>query len=337
VKSSQRHSAAAASLVALSLVSVPVFAQGRNQEPPQRGGPPTDKTPYILVTTFLAADRKLGVEAANEMRHRLQSEHSAKELYVVPKGSIDNTLAASGYPPDSALNSADLMELSKQLHGEYVVDGKATKAGGGGVRFDVRVLLKTGMNTLAQPLPAADGRDVGDAAKMVEHSISDMLKGMPMYRTCIDNLRAQKNAEAITSARAGIAAYPNSVLSRICLLNAYSNQKAPADTIISVATQILTYDPSSMLALVNLADAYAVKGDTNKAIETNLKIYRADPKRRHRAVDRAAARELRRAGQGASDHRFVDHQQPRRCGHAAHEVAAPAPRQAIQERDRDRR
>src|SRR5215471_7569865 len=128
------------------------------------------------------------------MRHRLQTEHSAKELFVVPKGNIDNTLAASGYPADSALNSADLMELSKQLHGEYVLDGKATKAGSGGaVKFEVRVLLKTAQSTLAQPLPAADGRDVGDAAKMVERSISDMLKGIPMFRTCIDNLRAAKN------------------------------------------------------------------------------------------------------------------------------------------------
>jgi tetratricopeptide (TPR) repeat protein len=287
----------AASFVALSLVSVPVFAQARNQEPSQRGGPPTEKTPYILVTTFASADRKLGVDAANEMRHRLQSEHSAKELYVVPKSNIDNTLAASGYPPDSALNSADLMELSKQLHGEYVLDGKATKAGANGVRLDVRVLLRTGMNTLAQPLPVADGKDAGDAAKTVERSISDMLKSMPMYRTCIDNLRAQKNAEAAASARAGITAYPNSVLSRICLLNAYSNQKAPADSIISVATEILKYDPSSMLALVNLADAYAVKGDTNKAIETNLKIYRADPT--NAAIAQSIVQQL--ANSGAPD------------------------------------
>jgi tetratricopeptide (TPR) repeat protein len=264
--------------LALSLVSVPVFAQARNQEPPQRGGPPGEKTPYILVTTFASADRKLGVESANEMRHRLQTEHSAKELYVVPKANIDNTLAASGYPPDSALNAADLMELSKQLHGEYVLDGKATKTGtGDAVRFDVRVLLKTGMNTLAQPLPPANGKDPGDAAKMVERAISDMLKGMPMYHTCIDNLRAQKNNEAATAARAGIAAYPNSVLSRICLLNAYTNSKAPADSVIAVSTQILQNDPSSMLALVNLADAYKQKGDTAKAIETNLKIWRLDP------------------------------------------------------------
>ncbi len=296
MKSSRRYAATAASVVALLLVSVPVFAQtSRNQEPPQRGGPPSEKTPYILVTTFSSADRKLGVESANEMRHRLQSEHSAKELYVVPKANIDNTLAASGYPPDSALNSADLMELSKQLHGEYVLDSKVTKTGpGDAVRFDVRVLLRTGQNTLAQPLPAANGKDPGDAAKMVERSISEMLKGIPMYRTCIDNLRAQKNDDAATAARAGIAAYPNSVLSRICLLNAYGNAKAPPDSIIAVASQILTYDPTSMLALVNLADAYAQKGDKDKAIETNLKIYRVDPS--NTAVAQSIVQQLAQSG-----------------------------------------
>jgi tetratricopeptide (TPR) repeat protein len=296
VKSSRRYAATAASVVVLSLVSVPVFAQQvRNQEPPQRGGPPTEKTPYILVTTFAAPDRKLGVESANELRHRLQSEHSAKELYVVPKTNIDNTLAASGYPPDSALNAADLMELSKQLHGEYVLDSKVTKTGpGDAVRFDVRVLLRTGQNTLAQPLPAANGKDPGDAAKMVERSIGEMLKGIPMYKTCIDNLRAQKNDDAATAARAGIAAYPNSVLSRICLLNAYTNAKASPDSIIAVASQILTYDPASMLALVNLADAYGQKGDKDKAIETNLKIYRVDPT--NTAVAQSIVQQLAQSG-----------------------------------------
>ena len=296
MKSSRRYAATAASVVALSLVSAPVFAQvARNQEPPQRGGPPTEKTPYILVTTFASADRKLGVESANELRHRIQSEHSAKELYVVPKANIDNTLAASGYPPDSALNAADLMELSRQLHGEYVLDSKVTKTGpGDAVRFDVRVLLRTGQNTLAQPLPAANGKDPGDAAKMVERSISDMLKGIPMYRTCIDNLRAQKNDEAATAARAGITAYPNSVLSRICLLNAYTNAKASPDSIIAVASQILTYDPNSMLALANLAESYKAKGDKDKAIETNLRIYRVDPT--NTAVAQSIIQDLAQSG-----------------------------------------
>jgi hypothetical protein len=116
VKATQRHAAAAVGFLGLSLMGAPAFAQ--QQQPAQRGGPPGPETPYILVTTCQSADRKLGVEAADELRRRIQSEHSAKELYAVPKAGINGTLEASGYRPDSALNASDLMELSKQLHGE---------------------------------------------------------------------------------------------------------------------------------------------------------------------------------------------------------------------------
>jgi tetratricopeptide (TPR) repeat protein len=52
-----------------------------------------------------------------------------------------------------------------------------------------------------------------------------------------------------------------------------------------------------MIALVNLADAYTAKGDTNKAIETNLKIYRVDPT--NAAVAQSIVQQL--ANSGAPD------------------------------------
>lgn len=275
MKATQRHAAAAVGFLGLTMMGVPAFAQ--QQQPAQRGGPPGQDTPYILVTTFQSADRKLGVEVADELRRRIQGEHSAKELYAVPKNSINGTLEASGYRPDSALNASDLMELSKQLHGEYVIDGKAIKGSGNAVRLETRILLRTGMSTLSQPLPPADGKDVGDAAKMVEKSISDALKGMPMYKTCISDLRANKFDQAEKDARLGIAAYAPSVLSRICLLQAQGSLKASPDSIMATANAILAVDPTSQLALVNLVDAYKAKGDKDKAIEVNLRIWRLDP------------------------------------------------------------
>lgn len=276
MKAMQRHSATAVGFLALSLAGIPAFAQ--QQQPAQRGGPPGENTPYILVTTFQSADRKLGVEVGDELRKRIQSEHTAKELYAVPRNSINSTLEASGYRPDSALNASDLMELSKQMHGEYVIDGKADKSGtGNGVRLSTRILLRTGTTTLAQPLPVADGKDVGDAVKMVEKSISDALKGMKPYKDCIQDLRTQKFDQADKDARLGIAAYSNSVLSRICLLQAQTGLKSPPDSIIATAKAILAVDSTSQLALVNLADAYKAKGDKDNAISTNLAIYRLDP------------------------------------------------------------
>src|SRR6185436_16806755 len=164
---------------------------------PQRGSPPGQDTPYILVTTFFASDRQLAVQAADELRRRLQQEHSAKELFVVTKNSINSTLEASGYRPDSALNTSDLMELAKQLRGEYVIEGKVAKTGqGNAVRMESRILMRTGQQVIAQPLPVADGKDVGDAVKLVEKSITEALKQMPTYRECLTGLRTAKYDEA---------------------------------------------------------------------------------------------------------------------------------------------
>jgi hypothetical protein len=91
VKSTQRPTARGIALFALSLASTPVLAQVA-QQPQQRGGVPNADTPYILVATFRSPDRQLGVAMADEVRKRLQSEKSTKELYVIPKTNINNTL-----------------------------------------------------------------------------------------------------------------------------------------------------------------------------------------------------------------------------------------------------
>jgi tetratricopeptide (TPR) repeat protein len=293
VKSTQRHAASAAGFLVLSLASTPILAQ----QPAQRGGPPGTDTPYILIATFHSPDQKLGVDAADEVRSRVQDEHTAKELYVIPKVNINNTLEASGYRPDSALNASDLMELSKQLHGEYVLDATATKLGKDSVRIESRLLTRAGNQTLAQPLPAINGKDAGDAAKNVEHFISDALKGMASFKACTSDLYAAKYTDATTAAKKGISEYPNSTLNRICELNALSNSKAPADQIIALSNEIVAIDPTSMIALSNLASAYAEKGDTTKAIETNLRIYRADPT--NQAVAQSIVAQL--ANSGAPD------------------------------------
>jgi tetratricopeptide (TPR) repeat protein len=70
--------------------------------------------------------------------------------------------------------------------------------------------------------------------------------------------------------------------------------KSPPDSIISVSNAILTIEPGSMIALQNLAEAYRAKGDTAKAIETNLRIYRADPS--NTAIATSIVEELARSG-----------------------------------------
>ncbi|MGH7620750.1 MAG: tetratricopeptide repeat protein, partial [Gemmatimonadaceae bacterium] len=296
MKSTQRHTAVAVGILALSLsaagLKAPLAAQ-RSGEPVQHGGAPNQDTPQILVAVFSGPDHAMAVETTNETRRRIQQEHSARELYAVTKSNIDNTLKASGYQPDSALSVSDVMVLAKQVHGDYVLDGTVTK-GPNGLHLESRILTETGKQTLAQPLPPVDGKDPGDIAKNVEKQVSEAIKSMPSYKTCTSDLRAQKNDEAAQVARAGIAAYPNSTLDRLCLLSAYSYSKAPPDSIISVANAILALDPTSILALSNAADAYAAKGDSSKAIEYNLRIYRADPS--NTAIAQSIVQQLANSG-----------------------------------------
>jgi len=275
VKSTQRYAVTVSSLMGLLLAAAPLVAQP-GQQPAQRGGPPNPDTPQILVAVLQSSDKALGVETADEIRRRIQQEHSAKELYAVPKTSINNTLEASGYKADSALNASDLMELAKQVHGDYVLEGKLTK-GGSGLQLDARILTRTGQQTLAQPLPSITGKDPGDVAKLVEREISAALKGMGPYKTCTNDLRAAKYDQAVKDGQLGLTAYPNSTLNRLCILTAYNQMKAPPDSVIAISEAILAKDPASIIALNSAAEAYTTKGDKDKAIEYNLRIWRADP------------------------------------------------------------
>lgn len=273
-----RPSRAAAVLI-LAAAPLTLAAQSRIAPPAQRGGQPLAETPYILVTAFHAPTKELAVEAADELRSRLQSEHSSRELFVITKSSVEATLKSSGYPVDSALGVADLMELARALHAEYVVDGSiANAAAGHSVHSVSRVLIRTGTQTLAQPLPTVDGKDAGDAAKFTERGISEALKQMPGYRDCIAALRSGRVDDALTKARTGITAYMNAAFARVCLLNGYVTSKtAPPDSIIALGNQILAVDSTSMLALANIADAYDAKGEKDKATETYARIHALDP------------------------------------------------------------
>jgi tetratricopeptide (TPR) repeat protein len=268
---------ALAVLAGLSAVvsAAPLGAQRRPQ-PLQQGGAPNPDTPQLIVSVLASADRKLGIDVADEIRRRVQSEHSAKELYATPKANIDNTLRASGFSTDTVLSALDLVVLSKQLHGDYALDGTATRRGTA-VHAETRLVLETGSQIVTQPLPPVDGKDIGDVARKVERAASEAMKAMPAYRQCITDLRAHKFDAAIVDARRGLVAYPNSLPNRLCLLSAYSARKAAPDSIIAIATEIAAADPTSMIAWANLAQAYEQRGDTANALRASAAMYRLDP------------------------------------------------------------
>jgi tetratricopeptide (TPR) repeat protein len=257
--------------MAMAAVTAPRFvrAQTNRQQP-------APDTPRILIATCHTPTTatNLGVDVAEALRNRVQSENSIRQLYVLPRNDINNYLTSSGYKADSALSVSDLKELAKLMRADEILDCTGAKTSNG-VHVDARLLLARDV-ALAQPLAGVDAKDPGDAAKRLEHELSDARKALPEYRKCENALRDQKWAEAITDARAGLAKDPNSTLSQLCLMSAFQYGKSGPDSVLKVAEAIMHSDSTNTLAMRNAVDAYMTKGDTTKAVQTMIRLSRFD-------------------------------------------------------------
>ena len=267
-----RHSLAAAGLLCLSaLSSVPVSAQGRN-------GRPNADTPRILIATFRTSgtDARAGVEGAEAVRARVQREFSPQDLFVIPRDQINNFLIQSGYPADSALALGDLKLLAQNFRADAIVDGVVSKTPTG-VVVSARVVLPFNLG-LVQPLPVVEAPTLAEAAKELERHLAEAQRSLLDFRKCSSALASQKFGEAQAAALQGIARYPSSTLSRLCLMDTYSREQQPLDSIIRAADAVLRIDSTSVLALMNLVSAYREKHDTANTVDAmrRLVIYRPD-------------------------------------------------------------
>jgi tetratricopeptide (TPR) repeat protein len=267
----QRRVLQVAGLVAVSAVGVatPVVAQG--------GGRTVEPDARILVATFRSTDRGLGVAGADAVRSRVSQEVPQRQLLVIRKEDINGTLAASGYAADSALSPSDMRELAKLMRADEILDGTVTKTADG-VRVDARLLLARDVS-LAQPLPPASARNVGEAARQISRDLKEARKQLAANKKCENHLRERQYDQAIAAAREGIAAYPQATLARLCLLSALADSArgTPPDQIIAAGNEVLAIDPTSRIALGILFAAQERKGDAEGAIATLMRLQKADP------------------------------------------------------------
>ena len=269
----RRRVLTAAGAIAITAVSAPRIVRAQT-----RGQQPGADTPRILIATChtpSAGTNTLGVDIAEAVRSRVQQENSIRLLYVLSRNDINNYLTSSGYKADSALSVSDLKELAKLMRADEILDCTGAKTAGG-VHVDSKLMLARDVS-LAQPLPAIDAKDAGEAAKRVERELSDARKALPEYRKCESALRDQKWAEAATAARAGLAKDANSTLSRLCLMSAYQYGKSGPDSVLRVAEDIMRSDSTNTLAMRNAVDAYMAKNDTAHAVQTMVRLGRFDP------------------------------------------------------------
>lgn len=258
----------------LVLALHPLAAQ--RTAPAQRGGPPRPDTPQLLVNVLASSDPALGVAASEAIARRIQNQHSATDLYVVPRTAVEKSLESYGYNPDTTLSQSDLMTLARSLRGDYALDGTIERTPSG-VRTSIRVLTQKGQLVVAEPLAPMIGPDFGDIAKQVDRALTEVLRVLSFHRDCMNALVLGDYARAMAVAQEGLRIRAGSVALNQCVLATLRATHAGADSLIAVASAITAADSENVAAWATLGDAYAQRGDSAHALDAARVLHRLEP------------------------------------------------------------
>src|SRR2546423_11949654 len=125
----------------------------------------------VMIPTLQSSDKELGVQAAEAIRNQLQKQTNLRDLVVVPKADINNSLTSSGYSTTEALAPDDAKSLATLVRAPQYLEGSVTKTPSG-YKIESRLIISRDM-TRGQALPTAQGSKLDDAAGQVAKSIRD--------------------------------------------------------------------------------------------------------------------------------------------------------------------
>src|SRR4051812_14858772 len=136
----------------------------------------------VMIPTLQSADKDLGVQAAEAIRGQLTKQTNTRDLVVVPKADITNSLVSSGYSPNEALPPGDAKALATLVRAPQYLEGSVTKTPTG-FKIDSRLIISRDM-TKGQALPTAQAAKLDDAANQVAKAIKDARRQLPAEEQC---------------------------------------------------------------------------------------------------------------------------------------------------------
>lgn len=250
-----------------------------NTQRPLRPG--QNKGPNFMVPVFRSAERTLGVQVADVVRDRLMSDNLMTSMWVIPKKDLIANLEQSGYSGTDALSANDLRQLATFVRAEEYLDGVATRNADGTITLTASLNLPRAEG-MEQPLPAITAPRPGDVAARISDEIEKARKQIKGANDCAQSSRQRQYDEARQHAARAIREFDKAVFPRMCLLEIALLQRAPADTLIHIAEEVLAIHPENDRALKVVVDQYGVKAATDKAFEEKYiaslqKLLVADP------------------------------------------------------------
>jgi tetratricopeptide (TPR) repeat protein len=228
----------------------------------------------VMIPTLQSSDKDLGVQAAEAIRNQLTKQTNIRDLVVVPKADINNSLQSSGYSTTEALAPGDAKALATLVRAPQYLEGTVTKTPTG-FKIDSRLIISRDM-TKGQLLPSAQAAKLDDAASQVAKSIKDARRQLGAEETCHNDVVQGKFQEAVAAARQGLNGYPNANIVGVCLAEAYNGLKM-SDSVIAVSERIRANDPRNSPALRMLAESYRAKNDTTKRLDVLGALAAAEP------------------------------------------------------------
>ena len=228
----------------------------------------------VMIPTLQSAEKDLGPQAAEAIRNQLQKQTNVRDLVVVPKADIINSLISSGYNPTEALAPGDTKALASLVRAPQYLEGSVSKTPTG-YKIDSRLVIARDM-TRGQVLPSAQAAKLDDAASQVAKSIQGARRQLAGEETCHNAVAQGQFQAGVTAARSAMAGSTSANIAAACLVDAYAGLKMD-DSVVAIAERIRASDPANIVALRRLADTYRTRNDTTKMLEVLGALAAADP------------------------------------------------------------
>jgi len=236
------------------------------------------------VMTLQSDEKGLGATASDLLRTRMSKDFSSKTLYTIPTKDVASYLESSGFTLEDPLSFSDEKTLATQVHADFYISGIVSHTSAG-YHVVPRMVLSRDM-TLAQPLPEQTAPKLEDAMAAVSKSVVAAARQLDFERQCIGQAVGGKVREAIAAASAGVAAYPQATLARMCAQNVYydlyakskthQDSLAYADSALAWSMQILQYDSTSVPPLTVAVELFRFRGDSARYLNALVNLVHAD-------------------------------------------------------------
>jgi predicted Zn-dependent protease len=228
----------------------------------------------VMIPTLQSAEKDLGGQAAEAIRSQLQKQTNIRDLVVVPKADIVNSLVSSGYSPTEALAPGDAKALASLVRAPQYLEGSVSRTPTG-YKIDSRLVISRDM-TRGQVLPSAQAAKLDDAASQVAKSIQGARRQLAGEEACHNAVAQGQYQAGVTAARSAMAGSTSANIAAACLVDAYAGLKMD-DSVIAVAERIRASDPANIVALRRLADTYRTRNDTTRMLQVLGALAAADP------------------------------------------------------------